>query len=85
VDVVIVDSQPQVINPNGMSSSLVAMLTTGATNYMGKIAFMGEGQGDNIAPAIYVMEPTAPYNTTGESLRLVFVRPRIWLINSDPE
>jgi hypothetical protein len=32
---------------------------------MGKIAFMGEGQGDDIPSAIYVMEPTAPYNTTG--------------------
>lgn len=31
---------------------------------MGKIAFMGEGQGDDIPPAIYVMEPTPPYNTT---------------------
>lgn len=39
---------------------------TGATNFMGKIVFMGEGQGDKIAPAIYVMEPTAPYNTTGQ-------------------
>ena len=29
---------------------------------------MGEGQGDNIAPAIYVMEPTPPYNTTGKPL-----------------
>jgi hypothetical protein len=38
---------------------------------MGKIAFMGEGQGDNIAPAIYVMEPTAPYNTTGKLAPIV--------------
>jgi gluconolactonase len=67
VDVVVVDSQPQVINPNGESAS-VARLISGATNYMGKIAFMGEGQGDNIAPAIYVMEPTPPYNTTGKPL-----------------
>lgn len=35
---------------------------------MGKLVFMGEGQGDAIAPAIYVVEPTAPYNTTGELL-----------------
>lgn len=39
----------------------------GATNFMGKIAFMGEGQGDDIPPAIYIMEPTPPYNTTGMS------------------
>jgi len=39
---------------------------------MGKIAFMGEGQGDDIAPAIYVMEPTPPYNTTGKSLLTIY-------------
>lgn len=74
VDVVVVDSQPMVINPNGESEwtsrkcleGTIANLA-GATNFMGKIVFMGEGQGDDIAPAIYVMEPTAPYNTTGES------------------
>jgi gluconolactonase len=64
VDVVVVDSQPQVINPNGVSIPKTE-LTKGATNYMGKIAFMGEGQGNDIPPAIYVMEPTPPYNTTG--------------------
>jgi gluconolactonase len=44
-------SHPQVINPNG------------ATNYRGKVVFTGEGQGD-IAPALFLMEPTEPYNTT---------------------
>lgn len=71
VDIVVVDSQPQVINPNGKTFPNLCSsekLIIGATNYMGKIAFMGEGQGDNIAPAIYVMEPTPPYNTTGMSL-----------------
>jgi hypothetical protein len=57
----------------------VAKLTAGATNYMGKLAFMGEGQGDNIAPAIYVMEPTPPYNTTGK------LAPIVEADNSDPE
>lgn len=38
---------------------------------MGKLAFMGEGQGDNIAPAIYVMQPTPPYNTTGKLVIMV--------------
>jgi gluconolactonase len=51
VDVVEVDSRPQVINPNG------------ATNYRGKVVFTGEGQGD-VAPALFLMEPTEPYNTT---------------------
>jgi gluconolactonase len=69
VDVITVDSQPQVINPNGMLMCRT-QLTTGATNFMGKIAFMGEGQGDNVASAIYFMEPTAPYNTTGMSRSL---------------
>jgi hypothetical protein len=33
---------------------------------MGKIAFMGEGQGEDIPSAIYLMEPEPPYNTTGK-------------------
>ena len=46
---------------------------------MGKIAFMGEGQGDDIAPAIYVMEPTPPYNTTGKLILIAEAD------NSDPK
>jgi len=53
-----------------VSHLLEAELMIGATNYMGKIAFMGEGQGENVAPAIYVMEPTPPYNTTGTFLHV---------------
>ncbi|CAO2653394.1 Nn.00g028050.m01.CDS01 [Neocucurbitaria sp. VM-36] len=45
-------SNPQVINPNG------------GTNYKGNIIFAGEGQGDNVPSALYVMNPEAPYNTT---------------------
>ncbi|KAF4993112.1 hypothetical protein FGRMN_6727 [Fusarium graminum] len=52
VEVKIVDSTPQVINPNG------------GTNYKGQIIFAGEGQGDNIASALYLMNPKSPYNTT---------------------
>jgi gluconolactonase len=45
-------SNPQVINPNG------------GTNYKGQIIFAGEGQGDNVASALYLMNPEPPYNTT---------------------
>ncbi|KAM0543441.1 hypothetical protein ACHAPJ_012305 [Fusarium lateritium] len=52
VKITIVDSAPQVINPNG------------GTNYKGQIIFAGEGQGDNIPSALYLMNPEKPYNTT---------------------
>ncbi|KAK3723697.1 hypothetical protein LTR37_001578 [Vermiconidia calcicola] len=52
VTVTTVPSNPMVINPNG------------ATNYRGEIMYMGEGQGEDIAPSIYVMNPLPPYNTT---------------------
>jgi len=52
VKVEVVDSNPMVINPNG------------ATNYKGQLLFFGEGQGNNTAPAIYLMNPEPPYNTT---------------------
>jgi len=38
----------------------------GATNYRGNLVFTGEGQGNNIAPALYLVNPVAPYNSTGE-------------------
>ncbi|KAI8294414.1 Gluconolactonase [Colletotrichum sp. SAR 10_98] len=50
--VTVVPSQPQVINPNG------------GTNYKGNIVFAGEGQGDDITSALYLMNPVAPFNTT---------------------
>jgi gluconolactonase len=53
-----VPSNPQVINPNG------------GTNYKGNILYVGQGQGES-APQVYVMNPVAPYNTTGE-LNLFF-------------
>ncbi|KAM5349839.1 hypothetical protein ACJ41O_006344 [Fusarium nematophilum] len=49
--VTVVPSNPQVINPNG------------GTNYKGKIIFAGEGQGDNVPSALYVMNPVEPYDT----------------------
>jgi hypothetical protein len=48
-------TNPQVINPNG------------GTNYKGNIIFAGEGQGDNVPSALYLMNPEAPYNTTSKS------------------
>ena len=51
---VINTTDPQVVNPNG------------GTNYKGNIIFAGEGQGDNVPPALYVMNPEAPYNTTSK-------------------
>ncbi|KAK4224927.1 hypothetical protein QBC38DRAFT_484369 [Podospora fimiseda] len=51
VKVDLVDSDIPVINPNG------------GTNYKNKLLFLGEGQGDKIAPAVYLMEPKAPYKT----------------------
>ncbi|OHE98504.1 D-lactonohydrolase [Colletotrichum orchidophilum] len=52
VKVVTVPSNPQVINPNG------------GTNYKGQIIFAGEGQGDRVPSALYLMNPVEPYNTT---------------------
>ncbi|KAJ5469695.1 hypothetical protein N7539_009313 [Penicillium diatomitis] len=52
VNVVTVPSSPMVINPNG------------ATNYRGEIVFTGEGQGNSSPPALWVMNPQSPYNTT---------------------
>ncbi|EPE10888.1 evolved d-pantonohydrolase [Ophiostoma piceae UAMH 11346] len=52
VTVTTVNSTPAVINPNG------------ATNFRGQIVYAGEGQGDKITSALYLMNPKAPYNTT---------------------
>lgn len=66
VTVTVVPSNPQVINPNG------------GTNYKGQLIFAGEGQGDRIASALYLMNPEEPYNTTGE-ISPVIQRPLAWL------
>ncbi|KAJ4154460.1 hypothetical protein NW754_001409 [Fusarium falciforme] len=50
VTVTVVPSKPQVINPNG------------GTNYKGNIVFAGEGQGDDITSALYLMNPN-PHTT----------------------
>lgn len=36
----------------------------GATNYRGQFLFAGEGQGENVPPALYIMNPEDPHNTT---------------------
>ncbi|KAI0025573.1 D-lactonohydrolase [Xylariomycetidae sp. FL0641] len=74
VKVQTIDSNPTVINPNG------------GTNYKGQILFAGEGQGANVAPALFVMNPREPYNTTVllnnyfgrqfNSLNDVYINPR---------
>lgn len=77
VDVTVVPSHPQVINPNGTWNSgrpvILAVARTcglmkhsGGVYYEGNIIFAGEGQGDRITSALYLMNPQEPYNTTGE-------------------
>lgn len=60
-------TNPQVINPNG------------GTNYKGNIIFAGEGQGDNVPSALYVMNPEAPYNTTSKYYR-TNINPRLTVL-----
>ena len=43
------------------------LIFVGATNYQGNILFTGEGQGDNVAPALFLMNPVEPYNTTSKN------------------
>lgn len=57
VTVTTVNSSPMVVNPNG------------ATNYRGQILFTAEGQGENTASALYVMNPREPYNTSSKFLQ----------------
>ena len=52
VTVTVVPSTPEVVNPNG------------ATNYKGQILYTAEGQGDTTPPALVLMNPQSPYNTT---------------------
>ncbi|KAK0612597.1 hypothetical protein B0T17DRAFT_499384 [Bombardia bombarda] len=47
-----VNPSPGVVNCNG------------GTNYRNRILLVGEGQGYTVAPAIYLMHPYSPYNTT---------------------
>lgn len=57
---VINTTNPQIINPNG------------GTNYKGQIIFAGEGQGNDVASALYIMNPNAPYNTTSKFCETLF-------------
>ncbi|KAI0478225.1 gluconolactonase [Xylaria cf. heliscus] len=52
VQVHLVNSNPQVLNPNG------------ATNYKGQILFAAEGQGAYKTSELIIMNPREPYNTT---------------------
>jgi gluconolactonase len=80
IDVEVVDSQPQVINPNG------------GTNWRGQIVFAGEGMGNKTASALYAMDPVE-YNTTVllnnymgrqfNSLNDVAVHPNGWIYFTD--
>lgn len=47
---------------------------SGGNNYRGKLIFAGEGQGNDTAPALYVMNPKEPYDT--ESMYPVSLNPR---------
>jgi gluconolactonase len=38
----------------------------GGTNYKGNIIFAGEGQGEDVPSALYLMNPEKPYNTTSK-------------------
>ncbi|OCF33881.1 gluconolactonase [Kwoniella heveanensis BCC8398] len=51
VDVITVNSTVQVVNPNG------------GTNFQGKLVFAGEGQGDDVPSALYLVDPVEPYET----------------------
>lgn len=46
----------KIINPNG------------GVNYKGKIIFAGEGQGDRVPSALYVMDPEEPYHASSKSI-----------------
>jgi gluconolactonase len=76
VQVQTVNATPPVINSNGPHPSpanfpfrcLFECLTnhTGATLYRGQLLFTGEGQGNNTAPALYVVNPLPPYNSSSK-------------------
>lgn len=38
--------------------------SNGATNFRGQLVFTGEGQGTEVAPSLYLMDPHEPYNST---------------------
>ncbi|KAH8898053.1 calcium-dependent phosphotriesterase [Thozetella sp. PMI_491] len=52
VKVTQIPSNPEIPNPNG------------ATQYKGQLLYAAEGQGPNKAPALIVLNPLEPYNTT---------------------
>ncbi|KAK0726091.1 lactonohydrolase [Lasiosphaeris hirsuta] len=52
VTVTQIPSNPEIPNPNG------------ATQYKGQLLYAAEGQGPKKAPALIILNPVAPYNTT---------------------
>lgn len=50
-----VDAHPTVVNPNG-----------GILYNDNGVIFAGEGRGEDVASALYLMNPRPPYNTTGK-------------------
>jgi gluconolactonase len=54
--------------PKALSLHPHADKPTGGTNYKDQIIFAGEGQGDSIPSALYLMNPMSPYNTTSKTL-----------------
>jgi hypothetical protein len=45
----------------------MSSLCAGGTNFRGEIVYAGEGMGADVAPALFVMNPVEPYNTTSKS------------------
>lgn len=48
------------------------LILAGATYHKGNIIYCGEGQGDDVTSALYLMNPVEPYNTTSKSLFFSF-------------
>lgn len=66
---------------NSCSYVMLTLAFAGATNFRGQFVFTGEGQGNDTAPSLYLMNPVEPYNTTGEQ-RLNPRRRNRWLVLS---
>ena len=71
-DVVLVEANPPVINSNGKLTPSIRLVTDcgGATNFRGQLVFTGEGQGADVPPTLFLMNPREPYNTSGRLHRI---------------
>ena len=67
-----VKSEKPVMNPNGASSprlgrrEFMTRVFPGAINYRGEFVFASEGQGKEVPSGVVRLNPSPPYNTTGE-------------------